>query len=68
MTVESPSAEVLAERIKALDRRIDERFLARDEALKLAVGSHRASVAMWLSVGALLVALATVGVMMVRHV
>lgn len=34
--MEQLSPEVLAERIKALDRRIDERFIALDKALKLA--------------------------------
>lgn len=63
----APSNEVLAERIVALDQRVDDRFIALDKALQLAAGGHRSGVALWLSVMSLLVAVATVAVMMIKH-
>lgn len=63
----SPQNAVLAERIKSLDRRIDERFIALDKALQLAETHHRIRIAWALSCAAIVISVLTLAVLFFRH-
>ncbi len=72
-----PSRPVLAERIRALDKRVDQRFIGNEErikerfeavalALKLAANGHLNSLTTWLSLISIGISILTLALLFIR--